>query len=405
MFSARSANDKIDILVTELRSNDPERRFGAVRALGESRNRGAVTELMRALTHEDYLVRCASACALGQLRIKRAVKALANCLCDPEAVVRQEAAGALWEIGRGRPDIRSMTLEPQVAAFQDPDPNVRRQIVWNLGDSRQSRWIRVLSDILTADSDCEVRLTAARGLGKIGSRRIVVPLVRALQADGDDDVRCAASEILGNMRDKRVIDPLAAALAGDSCSRVRATAASALARFPAKGVRASLLSALRDDDATVRIEVAHALHQIKAKRLVRLVFRFVGALIGFYIGIIAMSIIGSALSDRIETKKDLRVVVVQEAHKLGIDPGRVDCRLRRHFEGGIWLNRSSGIARLEVGGLGATRVGVRHELYHLARGHLEPGGHVWGFTNDSFFGHWFIEEPQAIIYSCTGIKL
>lgn len=405
MFARETASSRTDVLSTELRSEDPVRRFNAVRALGESRNPRAFKELMGALTHEDYLVRCASACALGQMRDRRAIKALATCLHDSEAVVRQEAAGALWEIGRGRPDIQSMTLEPQVAALEDPDPAVRKQIVWNLGDSGLGKWSAVLADVLTGDSDCEVRLTAAKGLGKIGKRQVVEPLIRALKTDGDDDVRCAAAEILGTLRDKRIVDPLAAALAGDSCGRVRATAASASACFPAKRMRAALLSALGDRDDAVRTEASLALSKIKSKRLSRLVLMVVGALIGLHVGVIGMSMIGCAVSERIETQKDLQAVVAEEAQKLGIDPGRVECRLRRHFEGSIWLNHSSGIARLEVGGLGATRVGVRHELYHLARGHLEQGGHVWGVESDSFLGEWFIVEPQAIIYSCTGIKL
>ena len=405
MFATQSAKDRVAVLVAELESNDPQRRFGAVRALGEGNNPRAAMALMMALTHEDYLVRCAAACALGQLKDRRAITALTNRLRDSEAIVRQEVAGALGEIGRGRPDIRSATLEPQVAALQDPDPAVRKQIATNLGDSGQGKWIGVLADILTGDSDCEVRLAAAEGLGNIGKRQAVEPLIRALEADRDDYVRQAAAEGLGRIRDKRIVAPLATALVSDTCSRVRAAAACAAVRVPHKRMQAPLRAALHDDNAIVRTEAAGALDRLIARRVVRHVVMIFTTVIGSYVAVLAMSLIGSILSERIETQKDLRAVVVQEAQKLGLNPDRVECRLRAHFEGRIWLNRSSGIALLEVGGLGANRIGVRHELYHLARGHLEQGGHTWGFSNDSALGNCFIEEPQAIVYSCTGLKL
>ncbi len=405
MITTQSVKSKIDVLLAELKSHDPAQRFSAARSLGDIKNPWAVDALMKALKHEDYLVRCAAACALGELKERRAIKALTHSLQDSKAIVRQEAVGALGDIGRGQPGLRSATLEAQVAALQDPDPGVRRLTAVNLGDSRQDKWITFLADMLLEDSDSEVRLAAAEALGKIGKRPAIEPLTRALKSDRDDAVRQAAAGSLGRIKDRRIVDPLASAIVGDESSGVRAAAARASIRFPCKRMLAALRAASRDDDTTVRSDAAQALDRLIAKRAVRGLILVLCILVGSYVAVLAMSFVGSMLSERIETQRELRAVVVQEAKKLAINPDGVKCRLRPYFEGRIWFNHNTGLARLEVGGWGATRVGVRHELYHLARGHLEPGGRVWGFANDSDLVYYFIKEPQAIIYSCTGLRL
>ena len=61
-----------------------------------------------------------------------------------------------------------------------------------------------------------------------------------------------------------------------------------------------------------------------------------------------------------------------------------------------------GIPMIRVGGSMANRNAVRHELYHIYKGHLN-GRHTnkWLKRLD----YWFRREPQACLYEITGIKL
>jgi len=59
---------------------------------------------------------------------------------------------------------------------------------------------------------------------------------------------------------------------------------------------------------------------------------------------------------------------------------------------------------INVGGICARRSSIRHELYHIYRGHLEPH---WSDFNSllSALTYSLIEEPQAIAYEIFGLKI
>ncbi|MAG37824.1 hypothetical protein CMI45_00345 [Candidatus Pacearchaeota archaeon] len=125
------------------------------------------------------------------------------------------------------------------------------------------------------------------------------------------------------------------------------------------------------------------------------------------------------LSEKINSQSQLERVIDEEKEKLGLGSVEVEGKLVDkgfQYEG---RDATKGIAAWAVkdwddqykifliNGRGNTRDGVRHELYHLARGMEEPTGKG---SNKSTFNNWeadylLSEEPQAVIYAATGLKL
>ena len=106
--------------------------------------------------------------------------------------------------------------------------------------------------------------------------------------------------------------------------------------------------------------------------------------------------------NRIKSQEQLNQVVEERAARLGMDAdtlnivfvspeenkGNLACTFN-HIEDGIF----------------ATEKHIDHELYHTYREHTNLEGKTWGVSNSSEWGYWFIREPQAILYSLTGLKL
>jgi hypothetical protein len=85
------------------------------------------------------------------------------------------------------------------AALADPDPIVRRQAAWAMGEAEDPGHVASLHSRL-ADSDPRVRGVAAWALGEIKDPRSVAPLT-ALLTDGDARVREMAALAIGEIED------------------------------------------------------------------------------------------------------------------------------------------------------------------------------------------------------------
>lgn len=184
-----------------------EEAVTALAAIGDA----AIPALLKALQHEDWLVRLHAVESLGKAKSKPAVEPLLSVLFnDRDLAVREDAVRALGEIGDPR------AVEHLFTAMREP--GLRTLAVEALGRIGDSRAVPVLIGVLTATKPPEVTRTVA-GCGDQWSEEFITQgaAVRALGVIGDD----------------RAIPSLAAAL---KSTFTRAEAAAALAKFGAKAV-------------------------------------------------------------------------------------------------------------------------------------------------------------------------
>ncbi|MBP2146690.1 HEAT repeat protein [Methanofollis sp. W23] len=201
----------------DLQSRDPDVRYLAARALGESGDPAAIGPLEKVLADEETGVRWAAlealgaigtpalpvliglldsrdvdlrwgaAVTLGEVGDPAAVGPLGAALADPDRYVRTRAALALAVIGG--PSCAVLT-----SAVASPDPEVRWAAALALGRIASPACVPALCSLL-ADPDPQVRWKAAEGLGAIGNEEAVFALIPLL-ADPDPGVKAGAVDAL-----------------------------------------------------------------------------------------------------------------------------------------------------------------------------------------------------------------
>jgi hypothetical protein len=124
--------DTVDLLIRQLKNNNPKLRASAAEELGKFRDLRAVEPLIAALKERESIVRQMAAAALGQIKDSRAVGPLINALKDSDAAVQHLAEGALVAIGT--PAVDSLT-----AAMKDSDSEVRVAAAGVLGQIKGNR--------------------------------------------------------------------------------------------------------------------------------------------------------------------------------------------------------------------------------------------------------------------------
>lgn len=121
-----------------------------------------------------------------------------------------EAAKALAALG-------NPAVVPLIGVLSDPNPVVRKNAAWAIGEIRGSHQVNreaaigPLTTLLRKDESPEARKWAAWALGEICDRRAVSDLIDSL-GDAEGDVRGAVAEALGEIKDRRAIEPLTQAL-------------------------------------------------------------------------------------------------------------------------------------------------------------------------------------------------
>ncbi len=150
-----------------------------------------------------------------------------------------------------------------VAMTRSPDPERRREAIWELGRDHSSTSRAALIERLH-DDDPSARGLAAWALGRQGDREAVAPLV-ALLRDRDAHVREMGVLALGRLGDQRAVAALET-LAGDPEHGVRSVMTVALMQIGGERSADVLARLLRTDpDAHTRIMAANALKQTEAR--------------------------------------------------------------------------------------------------------------------------------------------
>ncbi|MBH0200829.1 MAG: HEAT repeat domain-containing protein [Nitrospira sp.] len=184
-----------------------EEAAAALAAIGDA----AISSLLKALQHEDWLVRLHAVESLGKAHSKQAVEPLLSVLFnDRDSAVREDAVRALGEIG-----------DPQAVDYLFTamrEPGLRTVAVEALGRIGDRRAVPVLIDVVTGTSPPEVTRPVA-GCGDHWNEEAIT--------------QGAAARALGMIGDERAIPSLIAAL---EPTFTRAEAATALATFGSKAI-------------------------------------------------------------------------------------------------------------------------------------------------------------------------
>ncbi|MAH32816.1 hypothetical protein CL615_00310 [archaeon] len=118
-----------------------------------------------------------------------------------------------------------------------------------------------------------------------------------------------------------------------------------------------------------------------------------------YVGLLISCPVSMLFAEKIKEQKRLDVLVKKESDKLGLK-GVKGILCDEYLGGGAYHENGNPI--VELGGIGANRSTLRHELYH----------HFTGDSKHSMKNKWLKEarymlivEPRAWLYQSTGIKV
>lgn len=254
-------------LVKALASPDWIVRMHAAKALGRIQDPGAVAPLVPLLQDKVKAVREETSTALAAIG-EAALSSLLAALTHTEWMVRLHAVEAL---GKTR---SSEAVDPLLSVlFNDQDRAVREDAVRSLGQIGDAH---ALEFLVTAMKEPGLRPLAIEALGRIGDRRAVPVLIDVLKGlersevsrpvdgcgDGWGEEMIAlgeAAKALGTIRDEAAIPSLVKAL---RYTVTRADAAAALTRFGGAVIAPLLALLAHESDDNIRYHIKETLGKV-----------------------------------------------------------------------------------------------------------------------------------------------
>jgi HEAT repeat protein len=217
---------RVDQLIADLRSADPQKRVLAARALGQAAYPPGLDPLIAAVKDKEARVRQAAVIALMSFTETKAKDALKLAGGDSDPKVRRLVDGYFK---------KQQQLEGWRTFYKDPARLVMK----------------------TTDKDPVWRFDAAIALGVAGAEQAVENLAQLLLTDKEESVRHAAAWALVLMASDRGEKALRQAAAKDPSERIRLTARKYL--VISKVSVDDLLAQLQSEDAAARQDAAEAL--------------------------------------------------------------------------------------------------------------------------------------------------
>ena len=251
----------VELLISQLESEDLEVRRSAVVALGRIGDSKATPALVETLADDSLAVEGAN--ALGRIGDPQAVDGLVNLIGNTDASIRQAAVSAL----------NSLTLPSMskriIPLLHDPDPNVRESAVKIAGYFGYPESAGALLE-LSHDSNERVRCAALEHLPFVEDERALDVLIQAMKEE-TPNVRAAAACALGNMFAPEVVQPLIEGLT-DKDVWVRYFSARALGRLRSEDSVEALKKVIEQEKFNhVRIAALDSLGQIGGERIAGIV--------------------------------------------------------------------------------------------------------------------------------------
>ena len=216
---AEMGTEAVTPLTTALESQNKERKFWAIKILGQMREGSAFPEIRNFLSDPDSEIRMAAVQALGSFQNPDALPLLIERFIDPSWVVRKEACKAMVQYGpvayspllsvlqSNEEDVRYWALraigelKPPGAfheitkLLKDRSWNIRKTTAEMLATFGEDALLELTN--LATESDAEIRFWVLQSLGKIGSR-ISLPLLFKALEDPSEAIRTAAQKALAN---------------------------------------------------------------------------------------------------------------------------------------------------------------------------------------------------------------
>ena len=216
----------IDLLLDQLKDEDPIHRSGAAGALiSITSNDRAIQPLTEALYDEDPYVRGRAAFALGKngQGAEHAIPRIIELLNDDDIVTRSNATSALERYGPiaedALPAIADAIVEDRIEIYEGS------YAIGSIAKSEDA--VEMVIGWSDESEDKELRIAASEALGFLVSAPGVVDALLHALSDSDAAVRCNAAESLGKTKPvPHVIDALINALDDEDLYVIRATATS-----------------------------------------------------------------------------------------------------------------------------------------------------------------------------------
>ncbi len=186
--SSSDTASAIEVLQSQLMSDDIRVRQEAIKGLRRLKVNEVIAPLSYALADEDKKIRVKAIYALADIGGDNAVATMAAAAGDENAWVRAETAYALGTLG-GDTAIQILKL-----ALNDADSDVRESAIEAFTDIGGGQSAEALA-VALQDADASLRVEAVEALADIGGETAMRLLDQALE-DQDNTVRKAANEAL-----------------------------------------------------------------------------------------------------------------------------------------------------------------------------------------------------------------
>ncbi|MBF0499147.1 MAG: HEAT repeat domain-containing protein [Candidatus Riflebacteria bacterium] len=245
-------SDAVVPLTAALESQDKERRYWAIRILGQMRESGALPEVRKFLIDSDVEIRMATVQALGDFQQPESIPVLIERFLDPAWVVRRETQRTIVRFGE-------TALGPLMRALDSTEEDIRYWALRSIGEIKPRAVFPVLVKLLK-DRSWNIRKTTADVLARCGEEALID--LTSLATEADSEVRYWVLQTLGTIG-SNISLPLLFRGLEDSSDSIRTASQKALANYGVS-ILDDLISMFKSDNRRLLESVVATLQHMPA---------------------------------------------------------------------------------------------------------------------------------------------